>query len=109
MHAVVCVGGLLTDRSRQPLDYLVQEESEPVTATSVIGTFLLALWRTDVGGPLPQDVVRKQWTVAVFVTLSRLMSRSVRMPPTGRTRTVVMSYIARRFRVPVFGEQQQRG
>lgn len=74
LHAVEREAGLLTERSRQPLDYLVQEESEPVSATRVIGAFLLALWRTDVDGPLPQNTVRKQWTVAVFLTLSRLMS-----------------------------------
>ena len=74
LRSVVRERGLLTDRSRLALSYLVQEASEPVSATGVVAEFIARLWQTDVGGPLPATTVRRQWTALAFETLSHLMS-----------------------------------
>lgn len=73
-RAVVRARALLTSRSRSPFDYLADEESEPVSATNVVRFFLLRLWSMEVDGPLPQNVVRKQWTALAYLTLARLVS-----------------------------------
>ncbi len=74
LRAVLRARALLTSRSRSPFDYLVDEESEPVSATNVVRSFLLRLWSMEVDGPLPPNIVRKQWATLAYLTLARLVS-----------------------------------
>lgn len=84
VRAVERERGLITERSRAPFDYLVREKTNAESAASVLGTFVIRLWRAGADSPLPHETVRRQWTAVAFETLARVSSVSDALETFGR-------------------------
>ncbi|MDT0631444.1 PIN domain-containing protein [Rubrivirga litoralis] len=76
--------GLLTSRSRAPFDYLTREGTTAESAGIVLGSFVVWLWRSELGGPLPTETVRRQWTAVAFETLACISTADQALKVFGR-------------------------